>query len=124
MTFKEFNARRAIDEKTGIDSDEVDVKSQIDESIGLDENLDRLEDQFETDLRKDEPQGRVNSFENALEAKEIHADRSKVARRVDNERKAKTQLIPGEMTNPEFDKWKENPDELDIQGVDGPGSLF
>lgn len=124
MSFKEFNTRRLVDKNTAFSDDEIDIASQVDENLGLDENLDRLEDQLETDLRKQEPEGRAKSFEYGLEAREIHEDRSKRAQRIDNNRQAETQLIPGEMTKPEFEEWKENPDELDIEGIDGRGQLF
>lgn len=124
MGFKEYNTDRLIDKNTEFGNDEIDVDSEIDSDLGLRENLDRLENKLETSLREKQPQGRVKSFEYGLEAREIHEDRSERAQRVDENRQAEEQLIPGEMTKDDFQEWKDNPGELDIEGVDGRGQIF
>lgn len=101
---------------------DFDTEAHIDRSLSMSENIDNLEDELGMSLRKDD----VNSAQvrerressDLKQARRRHEARPEDNQRID-ERIDAEKTFDTPLTEEEWDKWSENPDEFDVEGVDG-----
>ena len=102
--------------KSGIDPDLVDLDAYIDSTLTLEENA-RI---IMQDIKLMMPPStksttKLNNFMKAVELWEKRHPRKKY---MDGMKEAKTVFEQSELSNKNFDKWKESPNRYDIRGID------
>jgi len=107
----------------GIRPDKIDLEAELDSSLSLSENIKNLEAKYgrlekeSRDFRaRQERAQKQRRNQVKEEARRINQERSKYSRYVDATKDAKTTYEdPSER---QFNKWQENPNKYDIEGVD------
>jgi len=100
---------------------DFDLEAEIDETLNMRENIDKIEDELDLELRKDDPNSRDvrhrRRGSDKRQARNRHEMRSEQSQIVDESIRAERVLEPP-LSDREFDRWINNPNELDIEGVD------
>jgi len=116
-----YNLKREL-KLEGFDPDTFDVESEIDASLRYNENKDRILNKVERNRErysKHQIDDETLSFEKD-QALDFHNQRSEISQRMDENKPAQTIITDKVIINNpmRLNKWYENPNRLDIQGVD------
>jgi len=109
----------------GSKADLIDVESHVDGRLNYEENKRILIKKFESFKRtksKETFRGSPTLLFN--KAKNIFNSRSRRSQAIDGSKTAKTNFNHKILKQSQFNKWRKNPNQYDISGVDSRGSYY